>query len=113
MRDWLFPISSQIDFNNPNQWFTALEINFDPLSIWRHYDRPTLMIFSQYDDSTPTEVVISKVKALNKKNIKPILIPQAQHIGLQTASVCQGDISTLNQFNPMFFKEITEWLSKL
>ena len=39
IRDWLFPVSTQIDLTNKNQWFTALEINFNPLNIWKNYKK--------------------------------------------------------------------------
>ncbi len=113
IRDWLFPSTLQIDFINRNRWFTALEIGFNPLSVWANYKNPVLMIFSQFDDSTPTNTVVSKLKQLNKKNLKTVIIPNAQHIGLETDSVCKGDISTLQRFNPLFFTEIKNWLSKL
>jgi pimeloyl-ACP methyl ester carboxylesterase len=113
LNNWLFPTTNNIDLTNRNQWFTALEINFDPLSIWRKYKRPTLMLFSQYDDSTPTEVVISKVKQLKNDKIKTIVLQNAQHIGLETTSICKAEVPDLDVFNKQFFNSIILWLNTL
>ncbi|MGI8543159.1 MAG: alpha/beta hydrolase family protein [Aridibacter sp.] len=113
LRDWLFPTSEQIDFQNKNQWFTALEINFDPLKTWEKYNKPTLMLFSEFDDSTPTTSVINKLDKIKKNNIQTVVIKNSQHIGLVTASVCKNDLADLNEFSPTFFREMETWLKKL
>ena len=113
LRDWLFPTSNEINFQNPNQWFTALEINFQPMNIWQNYKKPVLMIFSEFDDSTPTDEVISKLNKLNKQNLTLRKIPNAQHIGLKTTSVCRSDLSYTESFHPDFFTEILKWVKKL
>lgn len=113
LRNWLFPMRSEVDWTNKNQWYTALEVDFDPLSIWGSFDRPTLMIFSEFDDSTPTDMVVSKLKKLKNKHLKTVIIPNAQHIGLKTDGICKGDVAELQQFHPQFFKEIMEWLSSI
>jgi pimeloyl-ACP methyl ester carboxylesterase len=113
LRDWLFPSSRGINFDNRNQWYTALELDFDPLSIWGIFDRPAFMLFSAFDDSTPTDIVVSKIKTLNNAQIKTAIIPNAQHIGLETDALCKNDIAGLQRFHPQFFKEITNLLSVL
>lgn len=113
LKDWLFPTSGEIDFQNPNQWFTALEINFEPLDVWRNYRKPALMIFSEFDDSTPTDEVISKLNKLNNKHLTLQKIPNAQHIGLATNSVCRADLKYTEKFHPIFFTAITKWTNNL
>jgi pimeloyl-ACP methyl ester carboxylesterase/ketosteroid isomerase-like protein len=113
IRDWLFPVSNQIDLTNRNQWFTALEINFNPLPVWKNYNKPVLMLFSEFDDSTPAAVVKSKVDNLKNKNIQTILFTKAQHIGIETASVCKSDIADLTKFNKDFFTKMKMWLKAL
>jgi pimeloyl-ACP methyl ester carboxylesterase len=113
IRDWLFPSSKQVDLNNRNQWFTALEVNFDPLPIWKKYENPVFMIFSEFDDSTPASIVKSKVDNLNKKNVKTIMLPNAQHIGLVNDSVCVSNIGGLSKFHKDFFKEMKLWIKSL
>ena len=31
LRDWIFPMSSEVDWGNRNAWYLALEVGFDPL----------------------------------------------------------------------------------
>jgi pimeloyl-ACP methyl ester carboxylesterase/ketosteroid isomerase-like protein len=111
IRDWLFPTSNLVDFTNRNQWYTALEIGFDPLPIWKNYKKPVLMTFSEFDDSTPTAKVKAKINALNNTEIQTITFKNAQHLGLETYSICKNDIAELDRFHPEFFKTIQEWIN--
>jgi pimeloyl-ACP methyl ester carboxylesterase len=113
IRDWLFPTSNQVDLTNRNQWFTALEVNFDPLPIWGSYNKPVLMLFSEFDDSTPAWVVKSKVDNLKNKNINTVFLTNTQHIGLETNSVCKNDFSNLTKFHKDFFSKMKTWLKSL
>jgi len=113
LKDWLFPTSGEINFQNPNQWFTALEMDFEPIDVWRNYRKPALMIFSEFDDSTPTDKVISKLNKLNNKHLTLQKIPNAQHIGLATNSVCRSDLKYTEKFHPNFFTAITKWTNNL
>lgn len=110
LREWLFPMSAQVDLTNRNQWFTALEIAFDPLQIWKNFKNPSLMVFSQHDDSTPSDIVKLKVDQLKNKNIETVIIPNAQHIGIETDALCKGEINELNRFHPDFFKILRTWV---
>lgn len=110
LRDWLFPVSTQIDLKNRNQWFMALEIHFNPLPVWRNYQKPVLMLFSEYDDSTPARLVKTKVDQMTQKNIRTVLLENSQHIGLETDSLCKNDFAVLKRFHKDFFKEIKTWL---
>ncbi len=113
IRDWLFPTSKQIDLTNKNQWFTALEINFNPLPIWKNYNKPVLMIFGEFDDSTPANIVKSKVDNLTNMNVKTVFIEKGQHIGLETSSLCKNDFTDLSKFHKDFFAEMKLWLKSL
>lgn len=110
---WLFPTSTQVNLTHRNQWFTALEVGFDPLPVWKNYNKPVLMTFSEFDDSTPSKIVKPRVENLNKKNIKTVIFNNAHHIGLETNSVCKSEIAGLNKFHKDFFKTIKLWLSKI
>ncbi|MFM9909118.1 MAG: serine aminopeptidase domain-containing protein [Chitinophagaceae bacterium] len=111
--DWLYPVTTGIDFKNKNQWYTALEIGYDPLAAWKQYNKPALMLFSEFDDSTPTTVVIKNLEALNKKNINIKLLPKSQHIGLLTNGVCNAEIANLDKFHPNFFQVMINWINAL
>ena len=113
LRDWLYPTSKEIDFTNKNQWYTALEISYDPIAAWKQYNKPALMLFSEFDDSTPTDVVIKNLRALNKNNTIVKVLPKSQHIGLVTDGLCNADIGNLQKFNPYFFSTIINWIKSL
>ena len=110
---WLFPTSKQVDLTNRNQWFTALEVNFNPLPIWKSYNKPVLMMFSEFDDSTPASEVTSKVNNLKNKNISTEFLANSQHIGLETNSVCKNNFSDLTKFHKDFFTKMKTWLKSL
>ncbi len=113
IRDWLFPTSNLVDVKNRNQRFTALEINFNPMPNWKNYNNPVLMLFSEFDDSTPGSDVKSKVDNLKNKNIQTTFLTNAQHIGLETNSVCKNDFSELTHFHKDFFVKIKKWLRNI
>jgi pimeloyl-ACP methyl ester carboxylesterase len=113
IRDWLFPTSQEIDLTNKNQWFTALEINFNPLPIWNNFNKPVLMLFCEFDDSTPAIDVKSKVESLKNKSIKTVFLANGQHIGLETNSVCKNEFEYLTNFHIDFFPSMKNWLKKL
>jgi pimeloyl-ACP methyl ester carboxylesterase/ketosteroid isomerase-like protein len=112
LRDWLFPTSKGVDFQAKNQWYTALEIGFDPLAVWRSYTKPALMLFGEFDDSTPTTQVRKNLEQLRKKNIQISVLQGSQHLGLQTNSVCR-EIQDLSTFHPQFFATMKQWLKRL
>jgi pimeloyl-ACP methyl ester carboxylesterase len=113
IRDWLFPTSKQIDLTNRNQWFSALEINYDPIPIWKNCTKPVLMIFSEFDDSTPALEVKSKVDKLNNINIQTSFLTNSQHIGIETNSICKNDFSELTKFHTDFFTTMKNWIKAL
>jgi alpha/beta superfamily hydrolase len=112
LKEWLYPNTSEIDFNDKTQWYNALEVGFNPLPIWKHYQKPTLVIVSEFDDSTPASMVQSKIKQLNNKNITIKFLKDCQHLGLETNSVCNAKIISLDKFSPIFFMEIIKWIER-
>ena len=105
IRDWLFPRSSEIDFPEGN-WFTTLEVDFDPLPIWTAYTGRTMMVFSQFDDSTPTRIAVDRLNEINtarNDDLRVIELSGAQHIGLEATSPCAGSLSEVTRFHPDLF----------
>ena len=82
-------------------------------SIWKNYKKSVLMLFSEFDDSTPAREVKLKVDNLKNINIKTILVTNGQHIGLETNSICKNDFSDLTKFHKDFFAEMKIWLKTL
>lgn len=58
LNDWFPPLSSEIDWKKRDQWFLALDIDFDPVPLWQKYNGPVLGIFGELDASTPVRQVV-------------------------------------------------------
>ncbi len=104
--DWLFPRASEIDLNDAS-WFTTLELDFDPLPVWKDYRGKATFVFGELDDSTPTELAASRLRAAATRH-KIIVLTGAQHLGLRSESICGGELSDLTSFHPDFFKALRE-----
>ena len=70
IRDWLTPAPEEIDRRKKDQWFLALDIDFDPVPLWARYEGPVLQVFGELDASTPVRQVVPIIaKALaGRKN---------------------------------------------
>lgn len=101
IRDWLFPGSEGLDV--ANAWFTVLDPAFDPLPIWRDYRGPTMMLFSEHDDSTDTAAAVERLRTLG---IEAHILPAAQHLALQAGSRCDGELAERTAFSPALFEAI-------
>lgn len=105
-RSWAMP--SEIDFSKPRrEWYSVLELDFDPLPIWQDYRGQSVFIFAEHDDSTPTAVAVNRLRAISRPNMRLRTLPKAQHLGLAAASVCHGNLTDSTRFVPQLF----EWFS--
>ena len=102
LADWLLPDSVSTD-RTGGEWFTVLEPEFDPRPVWRQFKGRTLFLFSQFDDSTPTDVALARSRA---DGAQVRLLRGAQHLGLATTSLCRGELTDLQAFSPALFREI-------
>jgi pimeloyl-ACP methyl ester carboxylesterase len=105
LANWLFPDSASTN-RTGGEWFTVLEPQFDPRPVWRQFKGPKQFLFSQYDDSTPTQVALAGSRA---DGAQVRLLRGAQHLGLATTSVCRGDVADLQAFSPALFREIADF----
>lgn len=103
--DWLFPDSRTAD-QSAAAWYVVLDPTFDPLPIWRRYSGRALFLFSQFDDSTPTSVALQRLRGL-PPSVE--VLANAQHLGLMTSNICQGELAGLTQFSPQFFPQIAHF----
>ncbi|MEZ5513283.1 MAG: alpha/beta fold hydrolase [Steroidobacteraceae bacterium] len=111
LADWLFPNSQQINFDEGN-WFTTLETDFDPLPVWRRYTGRGLFVFSEFDDSTPTELIIKRLQktaASSGGRLQIRRLENAQHIGLRASSLCAADLSDSAAFAPDFPQSLRDF----
>lgn len=114
LKDWLPPLSSEIDWKKRDQWFLAFDIDLDPVPLWEHYDGPVLGIFGELDSSTPVQSVVPIIaKALASRRNTDYAIrvfPKANHNIMEAGTGSDSEIPRLDRFVPEFLDTITDWL---
>lgn len=105
LNDWLFPDSRTTD-RSAGAWYVVLDPFFDPLAVWKRYKGKAMFLFSEFDDSTPTKLAQARVSRLR---ITTTTLPNAQHLGLETRNLCNGDLSELSQFSPGLMPAVAEF----
>jgi pimeloyl-ACP methyl ester carboxylesterase len=117
LKDWLPPLSSEIDWKKRDQWFLALDIDFNPVPLWEKYDGPVLGIFGELDSSTPVRQVVPIFeKALASRKNKDYAIkifPKAHHIILEAETGSDEELPRLKRYVPGYFDIMTDWIRKL
>lgn len=114
IKDWLTPPSSEIDRQKRDQWFLALDIDFDPMPLWEQYEGPVLGLFGELDTSTPVQQVVpifAKALAARKNTDFAIKIfPKAHHIILEAETGSDSELDRLKRYVPGYFDTMTDWL---
>jgi dipeptidyl aminopeptidase/acylaminoacyl peptidase len=116
LKDWLPSLSSEIDWKKRDQWFLALDIDFNPVPLWEKYNGPVLGIFGELDTSTPVRQVVPIFeKALASRKNKDYTIkifPKAHHIILEAETGSDEELPRLKRYAPGYFDMMTEWLRR-
>ena len=116
LKDWLPPLSSEIDWKKRDQWYLALDIDFNPMPLWEKYDGPVLGIFGELDSSTPVRQVVPIFeKALASRKNKDYTIkifPKAHHIILEAETGSDEEIPRLKRFVPGYHDMMSNWILK-
>lgn len=114
IKDWLTPLSSEIDRARRDQWFLALDIDFDPVPAWERYSGAVLAIFGELDASTPVrEVVPVMARALASRHNTDFTIkvfPKAHHLILEAETGSNAELERLKRYVPGYFDLMTDWL---
>lgn len=114
LRDWVFPTSAEVDWRNRNAWYTALEIDFDPLPAWRAYKGPVLGIFGELDAQTPVAAVVPRfTQALMSRRNTDFSISvfaNASHLMLEATRPSDDELEHLQRVVPGFYECVSEWL---
>jgi len=114
IKDWLTPLSSEIDLRKRDQWFLALDIDFDPMPLWERYEGPVLGLFGELDTSTPVKQVVpifAKALAARKNTDFAIKVfPKAHHIILEAETGSDSELERLKRYVPGYFDTMTDWL---
>jgi alpha/beta superfamily hydrolase len=112
LRDWLFP--AEITRSGGTEWYDVLDIDFDPLPIWKQYTGKAYFLFGSEDDSTPTDLAVKRLKRLgNNTHIVTKRLSSAQHLGLEASSLCKGELSDVSNFHREFFSTLRVWQNQL
>jgi pimeloyl-ACP methyl ester carboxylesterase len=114
LRNWIFPISSEVDWRNRNAWYTALEVDFDPLPAWRAYKGPVLAIFGELDAQTPVAAVVPRItESLMTRRGSDFTISvfaNASHLMLEATRASDDELDHLRRMVPGFYELVSEWL---
>jgi uncharacterized protein len=114
IKGWLTPLSVEIDRKKRDHWFLALDIDFNPVSMWERYEGPVLGIFGELDASTPVrQVVPIFAKALAGRRNTDFAIkvfPKAHHIILEAETGSDSELDRLKRYVPGYFDTMTDWL---
>lgn len=114
LKDWLPSLSTEIDWKKRDQWFLALNIDFDPVPLWERYDGPVLGIFGELDSSTPVQQVVpilGKALASRKNTDYAIKVfPKANHNIMEAETGSDSELPRLNRFAPEYLDTMADWL---
>jgi pimeloyl-ACP methyl ester carboxylesterase len=114
LNDWIFPLSSEIDWLNRKEWYRALEVSFDPLPAWRAYKGPVLGVFGELDAQTPVAGVVPRFTEalLNRKgaDFTITVFPHASHLLLEATLASDEELPRLERFVPGFYDFVSTWL---
>ena len=114
LKDWLPPLSSEVDWKKRDQWYLALDLDFNPVPLWERYDGPVLGIFGELDNSTPVEQVVpilSRALASRKNTDYAIKVfPKANHNIMEAETGSDSELPRLKRLIPEYFDTMTDWL---
>ena len=114
LKDWLPPLSSEINWKKKDQWFLAFDIDFNPVPLWESYDGPVLGIFGELDSSTPVQQVVPILgKALASRRNTDYAIkvfPKANHNIMEAVTGSDNELPQLTRFVPEYLDTMTDWL---
>ena len=113
LKKWLHPKSHEVDLKNRNQWYSTLELNYDPLPTWENFNKPIYMQFNEFEDYPLTYEEKARVDGLKKKNIHTVLIRNAQHGGFETTDKCNDSFYLLTNYHKDYFLKMKKWLESL
>jgi hypothetical protein len=115
LADWLFPSSSEVDLT-AGDWFTTLELDFDPLPVWQAYEGLAAFVFAEHDDSTPTALALERLRPLSETAPDRFMLTRlddAQHLGLVAPEVCSAGLGERDRFNPALFEALAAFGSRV
>ena len=104
--EWLLPDSANVDASG-GAWYSVMEIDFDPLPVWRRFPGQLIFVQGDMDDQTPADVVRERLAGLDPRRLSLHMLPGGQHLGLRARDVCEGArFEAMTGFHPGLFEAI-------
>ena len=110
LKEWFLPKSDKVDLKHKNQWYTALELNYDPIHTWKNFNKPVYMQFNEFDNYPLSFELKAKVDSLKNKNIHTVMHLNAQHGGFETVDKCNDSFYGLTKYHKDYFSKMNKWL---
>ena len=116
LKEWLPPLSTEIDWKKRDKWYFLYPIDFDARPLWNEYKGPVLGIFAELDALTQTQRVLpaftTALVSRTNNDFSITEIPQACHDILEANKIDDSALGELKNFAPYYFDLMTDWLSK-
>lgn len=117
LAEWLPPPVEAIHWEARDQWYLALDLDYDPLPDWTRYPGPVLGLFGALDASTPVAEVAPLFRAALAKRPgaqhEVQVFPGAHHLLLEARTGSDAELETLTRYVPGYFETMTHWLASL
>lgn len=103
------PSSKRIRWKTRDQWFLALDVDYDAIPDWKQVRCPILAIYGSADQSTPVDLVAKRFRkeVMNlARNDEVVIIDGGSH------TLLQGPIGA-TAFSDAYLASMDSWLSRI
>jgi pimeloyl-ACP methyl ester carboxylesterase len=118
-KDRAQPLSSTVDLppdpsaDDPRAWYRNLDVAFDAVPLWRSVRCPVLAVFGEDDASTPTSVVVPRLRhALGGGANEIVVLPDVGHTMLLEERGTDFDSLRMGTFAPPFLALMDNWIRR-
>ncbi|MBA3641032.1 MAG: alpha/beta fold hydrolase, partial [Acidobacteria bacterium] len=109
--DWIFPLSTEVEWGKRSAWYTALKVDFDPLPAWRSYAGAVLALFGEFDAQTPVSAVVPRLTealmARKQSEFAIVVLPRASHLMMEATRPSDDELARLGRMVPGYFDLVT------
>jgi uncharacterized protein len=112
-------LSSTVDLppdpsaDDPRAWYRNLDVAFDAVPLWQRIRCPVLAVFGEHDASTPTSVVVPRLRdALGGGANEIVVLPAVGHTMLIEERGTDFDNLRVGTFAPAFLALMDNWIQR-